>query len=289
MAELRLARMLAPLALLLAGACATTAPRPDVQTASAASTTSTTTLTAPDGRVIDLTIIAPASPRGVILFSHGGGSAPLSTTRLHTRLAERGFAVLVPTHTDSLTLPKERRTGLEAAFFTRIADLKATAKYASQAYPALPVAQVGYSYGSLASLIGGGAFQSFIPGTNPATRAVVMFSSPGPIAQLTLAPGAFDAVKVPTLLVTGDADVVQGFADDPAKHLVYFDALPAGDRTALIVAGGTHAFPKGEEPGWDEAAAIVDDFLAGRVLGDAAASKRFEAAATSERVTIKRR
>lgn len=184
--------------LLLAGACATPpqmAAAPDAQgTAAVEATTTTTTLQAPDGRVIDVTIIAPAAPRGVILFSHGGNSNPLATRALNARLTAQGFAVIAPTHTDSLTLPAERRTDLRSAMMTRIADMKAAAGLAASRYPALPVAQVGYSYGSLTSLIGGGAFAGMIPGGIPGVKAVVMFSSPGPIPPLTTAPGAFTAV-----------------------------------------------------------------------------------------------
>lgn len=287
--KLGLTRSLLPLACALmgtTGALAQTSPA--AEAAIAGATTTTTTLTAPDGRVIDVTVIAPAAPRGVILFSHGGNSNPLATPALHTRLTARGFAVIAPTHTDSKSLPAERQTSLMAAFSTRVTDMNMAAAYAGQTFPGLPVAQVGYSYGSLTSLIGGGALSSMVPGSNPGVKAVVMFSSPGPIPMLTNAPGAFDGVKGPTLLVTGDADVA-GFAQEPAAHLVYFDSLPAGDHTALVVAGGTHAFLGAKQPGWDEVAAIVDDFLTSRVLDDAAAGARFAAIASSAVVTVKRK
>lgn len=286
-----LARALLPLAgavMATTGTLAQTSPSAPAPVP-AATTTTTTTLTAPDGRMIDVTVIAPAAPRGVILFSHGGGSLPLATSALHTRLTARGFAVIAPTHTDSVSLPPERRTDLRAAFMTRITDMKVAAGFAGAQFPGLPIAQVGYSYGSLASLIGGGAFAKMIPASNPGVKAVVMFSSPGPIAPLTNAPGAFDAVIGPTLLITGDADIVPGFFEEPAAHLIYFDTLPAGDHTALIVGGATHEFVGAKQPGWDEVAALVDDFLLGRVLDDKAANQRFDAATSSALVTIKRK
>ena len=280
---------LAPALLLFAGAC-TTLPAPAATAAPAAPVTSTATLTAPDGRSVALTIITPADPRGVILFSHGAGNAPQSTTALFARLTAKGFAVLAPTHTDSLDMPKDKRTDILGAFGTRIADMKLAAAHARTAFPDLPVAQLGYSYGTLISVIGAGALGKMVPGSIPGVKAVVMLSSPGPVLPVIAMPGAFDSVTAPTLLVTGDADVVPGFVPDPAKHLVYFEQMPKdGDHTALVVAGATHRFPRGDEPGWDEVMPLVEDFLVSRVLDDKAAKARFDAATSTARVTIKRR
>lgn len=284
---------IAPAILLLTGACATV-PAPVAEGAAAAPataiTTTTTTLTAPDGRSVAIMMFAPARPRGVILFSHGGGNAPGSTPALVERLTRRGFAMLAPMHTDSLQMPKEQRTEIFGAFGTRIADMKLAAAHARTAFPDLPVAQMGYSYGTLISVIGAGALGKMVPGSIPGVKAVVMLSSPGPVIPVITMPGAFDGVTAPTLLVTGDADVVPGFVPDPAKHLVYFEQMPAsGDHTALVVAGATHRFPGGKEPGWDEVMPLVEDFLTSRVLGDKAARARFDAAASTARVTVKRR
>ena len=280
---------LAPALLLLAGSC-TTLPAPVAPAAPEAPATSTATLTAPDGRSVELTITAPAAPRGVILFSHGGGNSPRSTTALFARLNAKGFAVIAPMHTDSLDIPKDKRTDILGAFGTRIADMKVVAAHARTTFPDLPVAQMGYSYGTLISVIGAGALGKMVPGSIPGVKAVVMLSSPGPVLPVIAMPGAFDSVTAPTLLVTGDADVVPGFVPDPAKHLVYFEQMPKdGDHTALVVAGATHRFPRGDEPGWDEVMPLVEDFLVSRVLGDAAAKTRFDGAASSARVTIKRR
>lgn len=279
----------APALLLLAGAC-TTLPAPAAPVAPAAPATATTTLTAPDGRSVPLTIITPATPRGVILFSHGGGNSPQSTAALFARLTAKGFAVLAPMHTDSQDMPTGKRTDILGAFGTRIADMKVVAAHARTAFPDLPMAQVGYSYGTLISVIGAGALAKMVPGSNPGVKAVVMLSSPGPVIPVITMPGAFDGVTAPTLLVTGDADVVPGFVPDPAKHLVYFEQMPAsGDHTALVVAGATHRFPGGKEPGWDEVIPLVEDFLTSRVLDDKAAKARFDDAASTARVTIKRR
>lgn len=279
----------APALCLLAAAC-TTLPAPVAQVAAAAPAASTATLTAPDGRSIEVSIIAPQAPRGVILFSHGGGNSPRSTSALFTRLTAQGFAVLAPMHTDSQDMPPGKRTDILGAFGTRIADMKAAAAYARTTFPDLPVAQMGYSYGTLVSVIGAGALGKMVPGAIPGVKAVVMLSSPGPVLPVIAMPGAFDSVTAPTLLVTGDADIVPGFVADPARHLVYFEHMPAaGDHTALVVAGATHGFASGKEPGWDEVMPLVEDFLLSRVLGDGKVKTRFDAAESSAGVTVKRR
>lgn len=281
----------ASLAIAVAGCAATTATTsaPSDAAAPVAVTTTAVALTAPDGRPIDLTVIAPAQPRGVILFSHGGGSAPAANRALLESMAAKGFAVLAPTHTDSTTLPAERRSTLQAALGTRIADMQVAAGHAGKIWPALPLAEVGYSYGSLTALMGAGALSGMIPGTIPGVKAVVMFSSPGPIAPLTAAPGAFARVTAPTLLVTGTADVVPGMVADPKSHLVYFDTLPAGDHTALIVTGADHGFVAGTAPAWNAVAALAGDFLASRVLGDKVAGARFDTAKTTPQLEVRRR
>lgn len=246
-------------------------------------------ISAPDGRSIPLVVEAPAAPKGVVLVSHGGSSNPETMREIMRHLAANGFASVAPMHTDSLKMPEGKRTDLQGAFMTRMADMQATAGYTKERFPGLPVAALGYSYGSLFALVGGGAFAPMIPGRIDGLKAVVMFSSPGPIPGLSAMPGAYAKVDVPTLLVTGTADTVPGFVPDPKLHLTYFDGLSAGDHTAFIVKDATHTFLRDAEPGMDEVAPLALDFLKSRVLGDAEAAARFDAASGSERVEIRRR
>ena len=247
-----------------------------------------TSISAADGREIPLTIVPANETRGVLIVSHGGNSDPASMEPLLRQLAARGFTAIMPTHTDSVKMPADRQTDLRGAFPTRIADLQAANALAKQRFPGVPVALLGYSYGSLSAIVGGGAFESAMPGRIDGAKAVVMFSTPGPIPGLSTMPGAYSAVDVPTLLVTGTKDVVPGFVPDPALHLTYFDGLPAGDHTAFVVKDATHGFFK-EEAGFDRVRPLVIDFLASRVLGDAAAGRRFDAVASSELMEVRRR
>lgn len=102
-------------------------------------------------------------------------------------------------------------------------------------------------------------------------------------------PDPYAKVDVPTHLVTGSGDLVLGRIPDPKSHLTYFDGLPAGDHTAMIVRDGTHMFLLGDEPGMDEGAPLALDFLKSRVLADAETGARFDRESGSERVEIRRR
>ncbi len=247
------------------------------------------TLTTPDGRQLDVFMTLPASPRGVIIFSHGGGSSPQATQLLYAHLAQQGFAVLAPLHTDSRDMPEERRTSLQAALGTRAGDMRTVGGYVAQRFPGLPLGLVGYSFGSLAAILGAGALSPVIPGEIEGVDAVVMFSSPGPIPGLMDMPTAFTGVTEPTLLITGTADTVPGFVPDPALHLIYLDRLPEGDHTAFVVKDATHGFIGGGEAGMDEVAPLAMDFLLSRMLGDVAAGQRFDGAQSSARVDVRRR
>ena len=242
-----------------------------------------------DGRKVPLTLTAPLAPRAVLLFSHGGGTAPDAMQAVADRFAALGYAVVMPTHTDSSAMPEAQRTSMQDAFATRIGDMQGAATFAEERFPGLPTAAIGYSYGSLFALMGGGALEPMVPGRIAGLKAVVMFSSPGTIPGLSDIPGALSGEDVPSLLVTGTADVVPGYVADPAAHLGYLDGLSAGDHTAIVVRDATHEFIRGTEPGMDEVAPLVADFLASRVLGDADAAARYAAAASTARIEIRRR
>ncbi|MBB3035351.1 alpha/beta hydrolase [Alteriqipengyuania lutimaris] len=242
------------------------------------------------GRTLDLSVFdAVGEPAAAIFLSHGAGSSPERLAPLIGALQEAGFVVLAPRHGDSLTIPEAEREDIRAAFISRTADLNAVSAYAAELHPGLALAGVGHSYGSLIALMGGGALDPMFGARVPAMKAVVMFSSPGPIPGLTGTPGAYDTVAVPTLTITGPQDVAQPFAGDPQVQVAQFEALPEGDHTLLLVEGSDHSFVYGEEDGYDEAIALVTRFLLAKVAGDAEAAKRFDEARSSERIEIRRR
>lgn len=232
-------------------------------------------LATPSGRKSAVTIWTPAAPRGVVLFGHGHGSWPDRYMALASRLAAAGFAVCVPMHVDSVRHPDRAKYPMPATFMERLVDMRALGAYAAERWPGLPVAAAGHSFGTLIALCLGGALPKMGRLRDPAVRAVLGFSTPGRIPGL-VAPDAYAALAVPTFIITGDADVVPGFVTDWHDHLFPVETAPAGDKTALVVAGAAHDLVGGQMArAFALAAGHATDFLRGEVLDDRRATRAF--------------
>ena len=241
------------------------------------------------GRQLRISVFRPASaPKAVLFLSHGAGGSPDRMRPLVDRLLSEGFAVVAPLHRDSMTYGPDERDDLQTAFGTRIADLQAASGLAQTMFPGLPLGGVGYSYGSLTALIGGGALKDMVGARVPAMKAVASFSSPGLIAGVITDAG-LDSVAVPTLMVTGTKDVVPGFIPDAAQHIHYFESEPPGGRYLAVVDEASHDFVYGQEPGYDAAIDITVNFLKAYVLGDTAALKRLDDTESAGPIKFRRR
>ena len=238
--------------------------------ARAASAASTTKIKV-DDRDLELTILRPDAPKGVVVFSHGAGGSPDGYAALLDLWVKAGFLVVAPLHVDSLKHPDRAKYTLQAAFPARLADVAAASAYAAQAAPGLPLAAAGHSYGSLISLIRGGAMTGMIPAQDPNVKAVLCFSDAGIIKGL-IGPTAYAGLKAPMLMITGDKDVLPGMFDDWRAHLYPFETSPAGDKYAWVGKGADHGLAHHPDaPAFAEASALSVTFLKAEVLGDATA------------------
>lgn len=252
---------------LLAGALAFAAA-PSL--AAAATAPTTTTIKVAD-RDVELTIIRPDAPKGVVIFSHGAGGWPAPYQALLDLWAAAGFMIVAPLHVDSQKHPRRAEYNLQSAFPARLADLAAATAWAAQAAPGLPMASAGHSYGSLMSMIRAGAFQGMIPAQDPTTKAALCFSSPGVIKGL-VGPTSYQGLTKPMMMITGDQDVVPGLVPDWHEHLYPFDTSPAGQKYLWQGKGVNHGLAYHPEvPAFAEAAGLSVAFLKAKVLGDAAA------------------
>ena len=266
-------------------------PAAALQVASAQQTAAITStrlsIPAPDGRAVLLDIWAAPDERGVVVFSHGFGGAPEAYRRLLSEWAQHGFTVIAPVHIDSQKHPKRDETG-QIAFVTRLVDLGVARAEAARTHPGKPLIVAGHSFGSLMSVIEGGAVTVAGPMGDPAVKGVIAFSSAGNIPNV-VTPDTYRTLDSPLLMITGDRDLVPGFADDWRDHRTAFDTSPAGDKTLLIFAGADHQLPgtaDGER--LDLIVLATEDFLDAYALNDTAARVRLETFA-AHGVTVERR
>lgn len=242
-----------------------------LQVAFAASTT--VTLKVSPQRATSMVVWEPENVRGVVLFSSGHGSWPERYDGLLQAWRDAGFAVVAPLHVDSMKHPDRDKFSMQQGFGERMADMKAASAYVATRWPGMPVAAAGHSYGTLVSLVLGGALAELAPLRDPGVVAVVGYSSPGRIPGL-VTPSAYASVAVPVMLVTGDKDLVPGFVSDARDHLYPIESAPVGDKYAVVLAGGEHNLIGGQpETLYRRARDIGTAFLKAEVLGDTEAAR----------------
>ncbi len=246
-------------------------------------------LAAPDGRKIDVSVWLATDERGVIVFSHGAGGRPEAYSRIITEWMAAGFSVVAPLHVDSQSHPDRTAFDGPTSFFARIADLSVVRGYVKTAHSGRPLIAAGHSYGSLLSMMAGGATTAVGPQGDPAIRAVIALSSPGNIPGL-VTPATWASLTTPTLMITGDADLVDGIVANWRDHRSPFDLSPAGGKLLLVFAGGDHSLV-GDADAADFAlmSRTTIDFMRAHALDDADARARLHALASSDGVTVEKR
>jgi hypothetical protein len=248
-------------------------------------------------REVELAVWRPTAAKGVVVFSHAAGATPAAYEGLAKAWTAAGFLVVAPLHVDSLSHPRHADYTLQTAFPLRLEDFAAAAAWSAKAAPGLPRAAAGHSYGSLVAMMQGGALESMIPARDPATKAVVAFSSPGVIPGL-IGPAAYAKLDVPLLALTGDKDVVPGFVPDWHDHLRAFETSPTGEKHAWIGAGVDHMYGgailgAGKDPAqtaaFAQAQALSTVFLRATVLAEASARAELAAAKSGPVAEIRSR
>ena len=246
-------------------------------------------LAAPDGRKIDVSVWQAADERGVVIFSHGFGGSPAAYGRLLAPWVEDGFTVVAPLHVDSLRHAQRASYDGPAAFSTRIVDLALVRGFLRATHAGKPLIAAGHSFGSLMSLIGGGAVTVAGPLGDPDVKAVVAFSSAGDLAGV-IGPDTYAALKTPTLMITGDADLVEGYVTDWHAHRSPFDRSAPGDKMLLVFESGDHLLVRNaDQPDFDLIIRTTTDFMKSYGLGDAAARARLDALSAPDGVSLERR
>jgi len=246
-------------------------------------------LPAPDGRKIDVSVWSAAEERGVVVFSHGFNGSPAAYGRILSHWVDEGFTVVAPLHVDSLRHPEHDRYDSRAAFSTRIVDLAVVRGYLRASHPGKPLVAAGHSFGSLMSLIEAGAVTVAGPLGDPEVRAVIAFSSAGDLPNVVL-PDTYAALHTPTLMITGDADLVEGYVADWRDHRGPFDRSAPGDKMLLVFAGADHSLVRNADAAdFELIEQTTTDFLEAYAVGDVAARARLESLTAPDGVSIERR
>lgn len=261
-------------AVLMLGACA--AASPGAQTPSLAAP-SVVRLPATAGREIDLRVWTAHDPQAVIVFSAGGGGEPVAYDRLMRALAKQGFTVVAPIHRDPLSRGDLSGAGGPQSFIVRVEDLAFARGYVEATQPGLPLVVMGHSFGSLMSSLAAGASTPAGVQTAPAVKAIVAFSSPGLVPGL-VTPDTYRSLDRPVLMVTGDRDVVPGFASDWRDHrAMYDDSAKPGSALAVFEDGDHSLIVDADDAAFATLIDLTSTFIRASALADPRARDKLAA------------
>jgi pimeloyl-ACP methyl ester carboxylesterase len=220
----------------------------------------------------------------VILFSHGANSSHLDYDRLWRPWAQAGYLVVGANHIDTGPPETQTKVGRDELWAARLADttlplrrrtpFEALARRRGGALHWEAIAVAGHSFGAVVAQALAGA-DLFNPGDHkpvaaraPGVLACLTFSPPGPLAGF-IPPDAWAGVSVPSLLQTGDADILPGFVNDWRLRLTGFAGRP--DRWTIVAKGVDHYFgglicrrkaaPPADVLALEETATLSVDFL----------------------------
>lgn len=276
------------IALAMAGASFSAAAISAQPAAVAAAADDVIRLSASQGRELEVKIWRAEKPSAVIVFSAGGNGQPTDYDKMLSDLAKKGFIVVAPVHADALARGDLSGSGGFNSFVGRIEDLAIARGFVKTTHSNLPMVVMGHSFGSLMSSLAVGTSTPAGPQTDPAVKALITFSSPG-IVPGVLSAESFKNVATPVLTITGDKDVVQGFATDWRVHRAVYDNSNRPGSALVIVQNGDHNLIADAND--DIFAALVNFtavFIQANALGDAKARIRL-AKMSIRGTTIERR
>ncbi len=247
----------------------------------------TLSLSHPDGRTTAYRALCPpfGGRWGLVLFSHGANSTNQDYDQFWRPWAAAGYLVIGPNHID---------TGPPALWQARLDDTRLPLRqrapfdrWAASKGAAIDwttVCAAGHSFGAVVAQALAGA-RIIAPGeTEPRSApmaevgACIALSPPGPLKSFIPA-DAWSTVTVPSVLQTGDADVLPGFVDDWRLRLTGFAGGP--NRWTLLGHGVDHYFhglicrlkpgATADLPALQEAADLSARFLDAYLRGNAKA------------------
>lgn len=211
-----------------------------------------------DRHRFEATIFAPdfEGTYPAVLFSHGNFASPDRYRHMLNPIAEAGYVVIAPTHLDAEILRLDPKPAPETIWATRNAEIALIASIPEPIRKALDrrdttinedrLAVMGHSYGALIAQLAAGAVATDPDGSRTgrkiaAADALIAWSPPGPIADMIDAEG-WSHIDLPSLTLTGTADILPGFIDDWELHKVSHEATLKGQRWLWVGEDVNHYF-----------------------------------------------
>lgn len=172
----------------------------------------------------------------LVIFSHGANSTYDRYDKLLLPIAQAGYRVAVPNHTDSEDHPHRSDYKQPDWSPTRLEDYATIAA----TYETDHLIAAGHSFGALIAQIAGGANLQPAPETElPRPIATLAFSPPGPVPNFIPAE-LWRSITVPTLVTTGTTDIVPMMAEHWELHLVSYEEIASDLAYALIYDSMDH-------------------------------------------------
>ena len=204
------------------------------------------TLEASNERAVSVRILAPnrdCSDCGLIIFSHGAFASNADYDGILKPLAGLGYKVAIPLHVDSKSHANfANYTGQEWTKL-RLEDVKVITEYLMKDGKKNWI-MAGHSFGAMIAQIYGGGGSEKTTSRESALGLpthIISLSPPGEVPQIFTRKSAVN-IDVPTLLVTGDQDLVPGIVEKWEGHLMSHQSAPEGITKAVIFVGHDHYF-----------------------------------------------
>jgi predicted dienelactone hydrolase len=208
---------------------------------------------------IDYPTRGSAAP--VIIFSHGLGSAPRDYSGLAAYWASHGYVVIRPAHADARRSGDMRaddeQLGRQGAndWLNRAQDItlitESLAALETQ-YPELQgkinreqIGVAGYSFGAFTTMLTAGT-RTFMQGgapvsyRDPRVKAALAMSPQGPSPSRGLTNESWAEVRIPTMFMTGTADIGANETENAAWRSQGFELSPAGEKWLIVLQGAGH-------------------------------------------------
>jgi predicted dienelactone hydrolase len=228
------------------------------------------------GKTLSFLVRHPSGLTGpvpVVLFSHGLGGNQDAFAELSTHLASHGYAVIHPTHGDSLRERRTRGESLQAPFESperasaaiNLRDRRADIVFLLDSFAEIEalapglrldrtrIAMAGHSAGAMTTQVVtgvrfevAGVARSF---RDPRIRAGVLISGQGVVAESrALTKESWRDLSLPTLTLTGTEDYARRVSTQtPETRQHPYRYAPPGDKYLLVIAGATHSSYQGKD------------------------------------------